>query len=299
MQDRKRKPWLAALMSLLIPGLGQMYAGKLKRAVVILVVIYVGMVLGYLIALSTAPYGIVYTIVFWGIPGLLFVYFAVPFDAFRMAKKSQEAYELKRFNRWYFYLLHAFVASILASETANYFRTYQIEPFVTPTGSMMPTLIPGDRIYADKRIDRIVGELKRGQIVLFKAPDKEIIYVKRIVGLPGDKIAFVNGRLVINGTSAKLEKVEIGFTESLGNFVPEFFRETIDEVEYTVAYSKSPGQDVPMTVIPAGSVYVVGDNRDNSLDSRHFGPVPFSNLKGKPLQIWFSPKMACIGTLLN
>ena len=181
-----------------------------------------------------------------------------------------------------------------------------IEPYVVPTGSMEPTLKTGDRLYAlkcayDLRIpmtDKILlrtGTVKRGDVILFQAPrTPEITYVKRAVGLPGDKIAFRDGVLYINGeevkktvTNNRAVMYDIDMKEQKTLFV-----EQLGDVKHYVIlrteYFDPSSRFMDEIQVPEGHLFAVGDNRDNSHDSRAWGFVPMENLKGKAMFIWYS-----------
>lgn len=138
-------------------------------------------------------------------------------------------------------------------------RPFVAEPFYVPSRSMAPTLETGDRILADKLVYRLAGP-DRGDLVIFQDPRGGEEMAKRLVGLPGDSVEVNDGVLRVNG-----ERVEEPY------------------VDYNLADSTFFG---PVTV-PEGHVFVMGDNRTNSEDSRGFGPVPESALIGAvPLRFW-------------
>lgn len=181
-----------------------------------------------------------------------------------------------------------------------------VEPYVVPTGSMEPTLKTGDRLYASKCAYDIrfpftewilfrIGEVKRGDVILFRAPrDERITFVKRAVAIPGDTIEFRNGALWVNNVEVMRElapdrdimsditdeKEKSVYLENLTGVKHYMILDNRFESHFT--RSMEPRQ------IPPGHVFAVGDNRDNSNDSRYWGLVPYENLKGKALFIWFS-----------
>jgi len=180
-------------------------------------------------------------------------------------------------------------------------RSFIFEPFRIPSGSMMPTLLVGDFILVNKyaygvRLPVVhtkivdVGEPQRGDIAVFRYPRQpELDYIKRIVGLPGDQIAYYNKTLFINGEPAAMESQ--GYYEPDGD-APDSdlleVREQLGEVEHRILISPGkPGFDGEY-VVPEGHYFAVGDNRDNSNDSRFWGFVPEENLVGKAVMIWFN-----------
>lgn len=170
-------------------------------------------------------------------------------------------------------------------------RSFLVQPYRVPTGSLEPTIMPGDFILVNqfsyglhlpllnKKIVEI-GEPKRGDIALFEFPkNRAVVYVKRVIGLPGDYIEYTNKKLYINGKPAPQKAIPGGDkkTENLSGVSHEIL---IDP-------NKNRGQDFYL-VVPDGQYFMMGDNRDNSYDSRYWGFVPEENLVGKAMVIWFS-----------
>jgi len=191
-------------------------------------------------------------------------------------------------------------------------RTFLFQPFSIPSGSMRPTLLEGDYLFVSKFAygyshfslpfspDLFSGRIwasepKRGDIVVFKLPsDTSVDYIKRVVGLPGDRIQMRQGVLYINDVPVKREKVgEINNPDITEQNRPvDVYRETLPNgVSYdTLDLSpNSIGDDTRVFEVPAGHYFMMGDNRDNSLDSRFtVGYVPFENLVGRANIIFFS-----------
>lgn len=194
-------------------------------------------------------------------------------------------------------------------------RTFAYQPFNIPSGSLIPTLLVGDYLFVSKfsygysrhsfpfSIMPIEGrfwaaEPKRGDIAVFKLPrDGETDYIKRVIGLPGDRIQVINGRLHINRQI--VPKVADGFTEGLDAFgrpsrVPRYKETLPNGVTYSVqeiAGDNAIGVDnTDEYLVPAGHYFMMGDNRDNSADSRDrsVGFVPFENFVGRAEVIFFS-----------
>jgi len=193
-------------------------------------------------------------------------------------------------------------------------RTFLFQPFNIPSGSMMNTLLVGDYLFVSKysygysrysfpfgivpMSGRIWGaEPERGDVVVFKLPtDNETDYIKRVVGLPGDTVQMIDGVLHINGAAVKRERIA-DFVETGRNGVPQViprYRETLPNgVSYDTLDLGPNGywDDTQVYKVPAGHFFMMGDNRDNSQDSRvldHVGYVPFDNLVGKAQVIFFS-----------
>ena len=184
-------------------------------------------------------------------------------------------------------------------------RSFIIEPFQIPSGSMIPTLKIGDFILVTKfnyglRLPVLgnkilsVGEPKRGDVVVFKFPgDPKVDYIKRVIGLPGDVIRYQDKKLSVNGKPVPAELVaemKDEYDPELGT-TPEFgvYKQTLDDHNFEIRrYSEiSQVQQVEWTV-PENMYFVMGDNRDRSYDSRYWGFVPESNLVGKAVYIWMN-----------
>lgn len=189
-------------------------------------------------------------------------------------------------------------------------RSFVLEPFRIPSGSMMPTLLIGDFILVNKfayglRLPVLetkvlsLGEPKRGDVVVFRYPlDTRLDYIKRVIGLPGDRLSYQNKQVFINGEPLAL--TPDGHYQGTGaseHFTGYFqAREQISGfghqiMAHPMAPDLVPGCDVlrqgPITV-PEGHYFVMGDNRDNSNDSRCWGLVPESHLRGRAWAIWMN-----------
>jgi len=182
------------------------------------------------------------------------------------------------------------IALVIASRGgAVAIRTWLSEAFQIPSGAMIPTLLVGDHIFAKKGR----SDVARGDIIVFKFPmDPSTDYVKRVVAVGGDTVRVRDGVPSINGIP--LDHKEIAAPCSLptdrGEAEPcRLVRETNGGRSYTIMFSRdAPAPDFPSVVVPDGEVFVMGDNRDNSYDSRRWGGVNVDLIKGKPTLIWWS-----------
>ncbi|TBW39743.1 signal peptidase I [Siculibacillus lacustris] len=193
-------------------------------------------------------------------------------------------------------------------------RTFVFQPFSIPSGSMKSTLLIGDYLFVSKfsygysrysfpfglvpfsgRI--FASEPKRGDVVVFKLPkDNETDYIKRLIGLPGDRVQMKRGLLFINGEAVKVEPMDYFIdTDFYGaRQKVKALRETLPGgVVHTILKrdDEGPANNTPEFLVPAGHYFMMGDNRDNSLDSRFadgVGFVPFENFEGKAQMIFFS-----------
>lgn len=181
-------------------------------------------------------------------------------------------------------------------------RLFVISPYKIPTSTMMPALYSGDYVFVFKLPYGIkipffkkFGEtqnLKRGDIVLFSyTRDPDTKFIKRVLGLPGDKIEYKNRELIINGQVLGYELLDsANFAATRSSSDLDFYSETLkDSTVYTVIYNKDhKPEELGPIVVPEGEVFLLGDHRDNSDDSRYWGMVPKKNLDGQVALVWFS-----------
>jgi signal peptidase I len=179
-------------------------------------------------------------------------------------------------------------------------RSFLIEPFTIPTGSMIPTIEVGDFILVNKyaygvRLPIIgtkileVDDPERGEVMVFIPPHENKYYVKRVIGLPGDTVRYEDKNLHINGELIEKEYVgPITVDTSIGDLAGTLFTETINGVEHATQHIDAVGRQRARTtwVIPNGHYFMMGDNRDNSSDSRVWGTVPNENVVGKAVAVW-------------
>jgi len=177
-------------------------------------------------------------------------------------------------------------------------RSFVIEPYKIPSGSMIPTLLVGDFILVKKYQYGIKLPISNqllisnklpqyGDIIVFQYPlDKNINYIKRVIGLPGDRIDYIDKHIFINNkkiphsyvSTHKISKDDIG----AGKIVKE---KLLDDTYMILVDKNNYGQNFSY-VVPKNSYFVLGDNRDNSNDSRYWGPVPADNIIGEAFMVW-------------
>jgi len=295
-----RNPWLAALASLVLPGFGQFYNGQLNRAIwfflsfALLCIPAVALIALYLpegLMLPTLLLGLLATLGVWG--------YAV-WDAWRTARHSV-ATPVKAWQLSGVYALVFVMCDLLALPLLTlYGRQHQVEPFRIPSNSMEPSVRAGDMIWADKRYNcpGCQQGVHRGDIAIFAYPnDRSVFYIKRVIGLPGDRIEIKDQQVWINGQTLERNSQ----TSSTGSVT-----EAIDDHQWQVQWiepkttaaptAKTPPLNRASTeqlkelklTVPDGQVFVLGDNRLSSVDSRNFGTVPLQDILGRARQVWFS-----------
>lgn len=199
-------------------------------------------------------------------------------------------------------------------------RSFLFEPFKIPSESMLPTLYSGDYILVNKYTygirlpilgDKLIGvnDPKRGDVMVFKFPlNRKQNYIKRVIGVPGDKIIYHNKRLTVNGKEISYEKLNDFLHEGAEMQYSAQFKEDLSGVSHQILndVEKPSFVDVlekpqfPFSelcdydeigfscTVPAGHYFMMGDNRDNSLDGRYWGFVPDKNIVGKAFFIWMN-----------
>jgi signal peptidase I len=257
-------------LSILLPGLGQVYSNKAKRGFVFLAIdIVAGLIFFAYVINPYTPLGIVIIV-----PALGLIAFGIYIlvDSYRCAAGFNASNNLSRNtvkgNRVWIILGIIFLVigfNPVPFFTSYYIRKNIVQTFKTPTGSMQPTLLPGDAIFVDNGIYK-KSDPARGDVVVFILPqDKRKVFVKRIVGLPGETLQIKDGKILINTeplTESVIAKIHY---ENRGEFGD---------------YGKS-------VTIPGDSFYLLGDNSMSSADSRFWGFVPRQNILGKAFKIYF------------
>ena len=196
-------------------------------------------------------------------------------------------------------------------------RSFLVEPFKIPSGSMVPTLLVGDFILVNKytygiRIPIInrkivdINDPKRGEVMVFRYPeDPSLDYIKRVVGVPGDRVGWIDKRLVINGLEAPRRELP-DYLHPERIHYSKHFAEKTGEVEHSILIEEDAPAAIPFVkafplrenchynsagvecTVPPGHYFMMGDNRDNSADSRVWGFVPEENIVGRAFFIWFN-----------
>lgn len=218
-------------------------------------------------------------------------------EALRKAGKKEEAQHAER-EPVYVEYARAFFPVILI---VFLIRSFLVEPFRIPSGSMMPNLYNGDFILVNKfsygvRLPILnikvleLGEPKRGEVAVFRFPgDHSVNYIKRVVGLPGDRVVYKDKKLYVNGVPAEqLDPRPYGYVPGGPEGMVLRVTEVIDGSRHDILVTDRPEPGVLEFEVPPGYYFAMGDNRDHSNDSRYWGYVPDENLVGRAFVIWFS-----------
>lgn len=299
---KKPKKWIAVLLGLFAPPLAMLYVAQGRWAGVYLVLM-----------LAMGLVGVAYLDGTLALVVLHFAFIVVAaLHAYRFAAGYPDDRPRPGYSRWFGLAGAAF--GVFAAVFA--IRAFVVEPFRFPSGSMLPTIPVGARLVVQKwgygnygsygiRVWHagVSAPLGRGDVIVFEYPvDRSIHYAKRLVGLPGDRVVYRGKRLSINGTPVPVRPAG-GQAGPAGGGGSAAFVESLAETEYRVLVEDEAPAGIPSArefplrdrcsydpegvacEVPAGHVFVLGDNRDYSADSRMWGFVPADHIVGRVLRI--------------
>lgn len=282
MATKKRSPWIAGLLSLLAAGLGQTYNGELRKGAIFFVIALLISPVSLAFLVLTLPSRMYVVCVIVTILLLLTFRIYAIVEAILTAKNLGASYELKSFNRWYYYCLFLSFSAIMGDlAVGRSARNYIAQPYRMPSGTMLNTLEIGDHIYVDKLAYGIRNPFTgaciarcrlpaRGDVIVFIFPeDRSKDFVKRVIGLPGETIAIRDKKVLINGKEIDDPRAHFGSQNQLAVTPPSL-------------------DNLSAKTLPKDCLFVMGDNRDRSYDSRFWGCVHLNDVKGRVRIIYWS-----------
>jgi signal peptidase I len=282
-----RKPFTAVALSLIMPGLGQMYCGRFAKGLVLSFLSWIfipAFFVSLLINNSPARLIIMITVIF----ASLVVWLVAIIDSWYTARHTADSYLLKDYNKWYIYLLLILMGAGGVPAIASYVRADYVETFIISNASNYPTLVPNDRFLTNKRAYS-KSDPQRGDLIVFLNPEnRHIRNIKRVVALAGDTVEVRDGQLYIN--DQKLQRRKLDQSELNGIRINvegkplegEVFEEINGTAKYNILPTKlpqdNPAGDFAKITVPAYHCFVLGDNRNLSLK---LGPIPLTTIIGR------------------
>jgi signal peptidase I len=298
---KRRLAWLAVGLSIIMPGVGHVYCGRMTRGLAfglfygVAIPVVLGM-LAYASPASTVVFGFLMVAAAFGVA------IAAALDTYWLARRTRPDYQPKAYNHAAVYVLIGLMIQGSSVGYALHVRSSLFEAFRVPAASEYPNIVPGDRILANKmaygKADPEVGD-----IALFRPPDGNwrTHYVKRIVALGGETVEMKDGVLYVNGEPLPRRQIGSGSMQIRGEngatrtVSGEVFTEVNGSATYKIFLAANPPEaanDFAKTTVPEYHCFVLGDNRNYSLDSRHFGPVPYAAIEARvdyiywPVDTW-------------
>lgn len=267
MNDKPRSPWFAGILTFFTIGLGHLYSGQAKKGIFLYFIGQGTLLTAALPLIYLYPTAPIMLITLLG--GFAFFLYCI-FDAVKLSKRKRARYTLKKYNKWYIYFGCWILAFFLIEPVVGgLIKKFVIQSYKIPAGSLRPTLLLGDYIIARKLISVEAG-VNRGDIIIFPLPeDPEKLFIKRVVALGGETIEIVNREVFINGKL--IQEPYAIYTDP--RISPKGLR---------------PRDNFGPVIVPEDAIFVMGDNRDQSYDSRFWGFVKNSDVKGKAASVYWS-----------
>jgi len=281
MKKRKRIPLIAAVLSLVAPGLGQLYNGQILKGICFFLADFSIPILLLLARLQYQFYGLVVILII-----TICLWLFIIGEAFFTAKRKKE-FVLKGYNKWYVYLLIIFLMygtyiipkDFIAGITSE---SIGFSAYKMGTGSMEPTLLFGDYLRVNTKYFKR-NKIQRGDLILFKYPKEPTkLFIQRVIATEGEKIEIRDKQVYVNDRPIKEEY-------KIHRDSKTFARKEFPNFQDMIRDNYGP------TVVLLEHCFVLGDNRENSYDSRYWGFLPLHNVKGKPLYVYWAKDKNRIG----
>ena len=281
---QRRLPWVAGLMSLALPGWGQLYIGQANRAIWCFLIFSLLLLPGTAVLSLSLPPVLMLPGLLVGLVAALGLWVFCAVDAYRAARRAPNPVIQPWQTSGLYTLVFISCALLVLPGLTLAMRAHLVQPFAIPSASMAPSLLPGDLVFADMHYNcPHCTAVRRGDVAIFTYPnDRTLYYVKRVVALPGDRVQILNHRVVVNGQGLS----KVGSEPGQGG--EQATLEGWAGKSWQVQGQQALQDWASEQTVPPGHVFLLGDNRAVSTDSRQFGAVPLADVVGRVRQIWFS-----------
>jgi signal peptidase I len=263
----RRRWWVAALLGIAGTGLGQLYNGQPRKGLLVLASGFLTASLGFALATRRVPFWLPMTLILVSLALALYLLI----DAVVQAARTGASYRLRAYNRWYVYSSAVAILSIGGQLWIGAIH-YVVTTFRIPSGVNAPTIMIGDHLFAKMATPRS-EPVRRGDFVIFHSPEGAHLVLMRVVALGGDRLEIHDKELSVNGRMLN-EPYAV-------HQDPRIYRGD--------SATMSQRDNLAPQTVPAGSLFVLGDNRDNSYDSRFYGPISQDLvISHGPLRVYWS-----------
>lgn len=280
----RRVPWVAMALSFLSAGIGHIYCGRIFKGLLLYFSWFLIPLCCFVAALIEPSAGVLVGLILLPVSAVMIIYIYAAFDAYGIAKREGPDYHLKDYNRASLYWLLILVELVYPISLTYGAREFVYEAFYLPTRSMNPSVVKGDRILVNKlRARKRFPE--RGNIVVFRNPEPTggRIFIQRVVAVAGDRVIIEDESVTINGKQLERDRIPLESLDGIRDQIQgEPFYESNAGARYKVMYGADHDAEYEPVdvVVPPRSVFVLGDNRDLSKDSRHFGAIHVGDVIG-------------------
>ena len=285
-QTSVRYPWVALTLSFLSSGVGHIYSGRIVKGLFLYSARFLLPLLFIIAAFQQPSTGILLGMILVPAAATFLIFVYSPIDAYAIAKRQGSDYNLKEYNRSSVYWLLIVIQLVYPVVLTWGVNEYVYEAFLIPTRSMSPNFLVSDRILVNKRLfrDRFP---ERGDVVAFRTPASESgrTWIDRVIGVAGDRIVISGREIEVNGKKLERERVPSESVSEIREQVDgNVYTESHGGRRYRVLFSDDASGESNMAeidvTVPEHSVFVLGDNRDRSRDSRHIGSIHVSDVIG-------------------
>jgi len=282
-----------------MPGLGHIYCGRIVKGIILafLSSILIPVIFGTLsVSHSTVRIAVIIATLF----ASLVVWLVAIIDSWYTARHTTDSYTLKDYNKWYVYVILILMSTGNSTQISFNVRSTLVEAFRVPVASNYPTIVPNDRFLANKRAYK-TSDPERGDLIVFLNPeDRRQNYIKRVVAVAGDTVEIKDGQLYVNDQKLRRQTLPQSTLDNIrikvrGELLQgDVFEEINGDAKYKIFLAGPPhdetSTDFEKITIPKNHCFVLGDNRNDSRDSRHFGPVPLATIKGRADYLYWPAK---------